>query len=150
MLTDMVKQERAKIMLKWADLIDQNIDEVAALDAMEAGKLYYFNKVVEIPSATDALRYYAGAADKIHGKVLKMNGDFHAYTLMEPIGVVGLIIPWNAPSHSFFIKVSPALAAGCTMVLKPAEQTSLSALFYAHLAKLVRINTLTFISPSKT
>lgn len=126
-------------MVKWAELIEENIDEAAALDTMDAGKLYYFNKFAEIPSATNALRYYAGAADKIHGKVLKMNGDFHAYTLMEPIGVVGHIIPWNAPSFAFFMKVSPSLAAGCTMVLKPAEQTPLSALFYAHLAKLVRI-----------
>ncbi|KAK8472833.1 hypothetical protein PHAVU_002G314100 [Phaseolus vulgaris] len=135
----MAATERAKIMVKWAELIEENIDEAAALDTMDAGKLYYFNKFAEIPSATNALRYYAGAADKIHGKVLKMNGDFHAYTLMEPIGVVGHIIPWNAPSFAFFMKVSPSLAAGCTMVLKPAEQTPLSALFYAHLAKLAGI-----------
>ncbi|KAL3038658.1 hypothetical protein AAZX31_01G144400 [Glycine max] len=82
---------------------------------------------------------YAGAADKIHGDVLKMNGDFHAYTLLEPIGVVRHIIPWNAPTLSFFTKVSPSLAAGCTMVLKPAEQTPLSALVCAHLAKLAGI-----------
>ncbi|RDX70942.1 Aldehyde dehydrogenase family 2 member C4, partial [Mucuna pruriens] len=131
--------ERAKIMMKWADLIEQNIEEVAALDTIDAGKLHFFNKVAEIPSAANTLRYYAGAADKIHGDVLKMNGEFHAYTLLEPVGVVGHIIPWNAPSLTFFIKVSPALAAGCTMVLKPAEQTPLSALFYAHLAKLAGI-----------
>ncbi|KAG2411017.1 Aldehyde dehydrogenase family 2 member [Vigna angularis] len=136
------EQERAKIMMKWADLIEENIEEVAALDTMDAGKLYYSNKFGEIPAAANLLRYYAGAADKIHGEVLKVNGNFHAYTLMEPIGVVGHIIPWNAPSHSFFIKVSPSLAAGCTMVLKPAEQTPLSALFYAHLAKLVRLSLL--------
>ncbi|WVZ22897.1 hypothetical protein V8G54_001441 [Vigna mungo] len=135
----MAASERAKIMMKWADLIDENIEEVAALDTMDAGKLYHLNKFGEIPAAANLLRYYAGAADKIHGQVLKVNGNFHAYTLMEPIGVVGHIIPWNAPSHSFFIKVSPSLAAGCTMVLKPAEQTPLSALFYAHLAKLAGI-----------
>ncbi|BAT72811.1 hypothetical protein LR48_Vigan11g081600 [Vigna angularis] len=135
----MAASERAKIMMKWADLIEENIEEVAALDTMDAGKLYYSNKFGEIPAAANLLRYYAGAADKIHGEVLKVNGNFHAYTLMEPIGVVGHIIPWNAPSHSFFIKVSPSLAAGCTMVLKPAEQTPLSALFYAHLAKLAGI-----------
>ncbi|CAI8619800.1 unnamed protein product [Vicia faba] len=95
--------ERAKIMMKFANLIDENIQELAALDAIDAGKLYHMCKAFEIPSAANTLRYYAGAADKIHGEV------------------------------------SPCLAAGCTMVLKPAEQTPLSALFYAHLAKLAGI-----------
>lgn len=124
-------------MMKFAELIDENIEELATLDAIDAGKVYFINKAFEIPSAANTLRYYAGAADKIHGEVLKSSGQFHAYTLMEPIGVVGHIIPWNAPTIVFFTKVSPSLAAGCTMVLKPAEQTPLSALFYAHLAKLV-------------
>ncbi|KAG5022046.1 hypothetical protein JHK85_018388 [Glycine max] len=131
--------ERAKIMMKWADLIDQNIEEIAALDAIDAGKLYHWCKAVDIPAAANTIRYYAGAADKIHGEVLKASREFHAYTLLEPIGVVGHIIPWNFPSTMFVAKVSPSLAAGCTMVLKPAEQTPLSALFYAHLAKLAGI-----------
>ncbi|KAE9613943.1 hypothetical protein Lal_00016548 [Lupinus albus] len=131
--------ERAKIMMKWAELIDENIEEVAKLDAIDAGKLYHMCKAVDIPGAAKTLRYYAGAADKIHGEVLKMSREFHAYTLKEPIGVVGHIIPWNFPTTMFFIKVSPSLAAGCTMVLKPAEQTPLSSLFYAHLAKLAGI-----------
>ncbi|XP_045822526.1 aldehyde dehydrogenase family 2 member C4-like [Trifolium pratense] len=132
-------EARGKIMMKFAELIDENIEELAALDAIDAGKLYYIAKVMEIPGAISILRYYAGAADKIHGEVLKSHGQFHAYTLMEPIGVVGHIIPWNAPSSIFFTKVAPSLAVGCTMVLKPAEQTPLSALFYAHLAKLAGI-----------
>ncbi|XP_027357396.1 aldehyde dehydrogenase family 2 member C4-like [Abrus precatorius] len=131
--------ERARIMMKWADLIDQNVEELAALDAIDAGKLYHRCKALEIPSAANTIRYYAGAADKIHGEVLKPPRELHAYTLLEPIGVVGHIIPWNFPTSMFFTKVSPALAAGCTMVLKPAEQTPLSALFYAHLAKLAGI-----------
>ena len=130
-------QARAKIMMKFADLIEQNVEELAALDTIDAGKLFSMGKAVDIPVAASAVRYYAGAADKIHGEVLKMSGEFHAYTLREPIGVVGLIVPWNMPSTLFSWKVSPALAAGCTMVIKPAEQTPLSALFYAHLAKLV-------------
>ncbi|RWW69018.1 hypothetical protein BHE74_00023414 [Ensete ventricosum] len=81
------------------------------------------------------VRYYAGAADKIHGETLKMSGEFQGYTLREPIGVVGHIIPWNFPTIIFFFKVAPALAAGCTMIVKPAEQTPLTALYYAHLAK---------------
>lgn len=124
-------------MMKWADLIDQNIEEVAALEAIDAGKPYHLCKAMDIPGAANTVRYYAGAADKIHGEVLKMSREFHGYTLREPIGVVGHIIPWNFPTTMFFAKVSPSLAAGCTMVIKPAEQTPLSALFYAHLAKLV-------------
>ncbi|XP_057748409.1 aldehyde dehydrogenase family 2 member C4-like isoform X1 [Arachis stenosperma] len=135
----MPPSERAKIMMKWAELIDENVEELAALDTIDAGKLYHMCKAVDIPTASNTLRYYAGAADKIHGEVLKMSGQFHAYTLMEPIGVVGHIIPWNFPTTMFFLKVSPSLAAGCTMVLKPAEQTPLSALFYAHLAKLAGV-----------
>ncbi|KAL5079680.1 hypothetical protein RYX36_008101 [Vicia faba] len=127
--------ERAKILLKWADLIEQNIEEIAALDTIDAGKLYNFCKAVDIPGVANTLRFYSGAADKIHGEVLKPARELHAYTLMEPIGVVGHIIPWNFPSTMFVAKVAPSLAAGCTMVLKPAEQTPLSALFYAHLSK---------------
>ncbi|KAL1554877.1 Aldehyde dehydrogenase, cytosolic 1, variant 2 [Salvia divinorum] len=122
-------------MLKFADLINQNVEELAALDAQDAGKIYNIVKATEIPSAAEKLRYYAGAADKIHGSTLKMSGQLHGYTLLEPIGVVGLIIPWNFPSHMFTLKAAPALAAGCTMVIKPAEQTPLSALFLAHLSK---------------
>lgn len=127
-------------MMKFADLIEQNIEELATLDSLDAGKLFSSGKTLEIPGAARTLRYSAGAADKIHGKVLKMSRPLQAYTLLEPIGVVGHIIPWNYPSSIFFIKTSPALAVGCTMVVKPAEQTPLSALFYAHLAKLVRHN----------
>ncbi|GMY35998.1 aldehyde dehydrogenase family 2 member C4 [Fagus crenata] len=126
-------------MMKFADLIEQNVEELAALDTIDAGKLFSMGKAVDIPAAASVVRYYAGAADKIHGEVLKMSREFHAYTLREPIGVVGHIIPWNFPSNLFFLKVSPALAAGCTMVVKPAEQTPLSALYYAHLAKLAGI-----------
>ncbi|CAI0628963.1 unnamed protein product [Linum tenue] len=126
---------RAKIMHKFADLIDQHIEELATLDTLNAGKLFSWGKAVDIPSVANTLRYFAGAADKIHGQVLKMSRELHAYTLLEPIGVVGLIIPWNFPSTMFFVKVAPSLAAGCTMVVKPAEQTPLSALFFAHLAR---------------
>ena len=127
-------------MMKFADLIEQNIEELATLDCIDAGKLFSLGKAIDIPEVANTLRYYAGAADKIHGVVLKMSRPFHAYTLLEPIGVVGHIIPWNFPSTMFFAKVSPSLAAGCTMVVKPAEQTPLSALYYAYLAELVYIS----------
>ena len=84
-----------------------------------------------------SIRYYAGASDKIHGKTLRMANQLQGYTLHEPIGVVGHIIPWNFPIGMFLMKTSPALAAGCTMLVKPAEQSPLSALYLAHLAKLV-------------
>ncbi|GFQ03048.1 aldehyde dehydrogenase family 2 member c4 [Phtheirospermum japonicum] len=131
--------ERRRIMLKFADLINEHADELAALDTIDGGKLYNFGKIADIPSAAETIRYFAGAADKIHGSTLKMSRELHGYTLREPIGVVGHIIPWNFPSQMFSMKVGPALAAGCTMVVKPAEQTPLSALYYAHLAKLAGI-----------
>ncbi|KAK6941533.1 Aldehyde dehydrogenase domain [Dillenia turbinata] len=131
--------QRGRIMMKFAELVDQNVEELASLDAVDAGKLYHWGTIVDIPDSSETLRYYAGAADKIHGATLKMSREFQAYTLREPIGVVGHIIPWNFPSNMFFMKVAPALAAGCTMIVKPAEQTPLSALYYAHLAKLAGI-----------
>ncbi|KAL5229231.1 hypothetical protein ABZP36_017496 [Zizania latifolia] len=127
--------ERGRILHKFADLVDQHVEELAALDTVDAGKLFQMGKLLDIPSGANLLRYYAGAADKIHGETLKMSRPCHGYTLKEPVGVVGHIVPWNYPTTMFFFKVSPALAAGCTMVVKPAEQTPLSALFYAHLAK---------------
>ncbi|WZY84334.1 hypothetical protein YC2023_030718 [Brassica napus] len=130
------KNERARIINKYTDLIQQNIEELAALDAVDGGKLFQVGKMNDIPAAAGHFRYYAGAADKIHGETLRMTRpSLFGYTLKEPIGVVGHIIPWNFPSIMFAMKVAPALAAGCTMVVKPAEQTPLSALFYAHLSK---------------
>nr|XP_009403415.1 PREDICTED: aldehyde dehydrogenase family 2 member C4 [Musa acuminata subsp. malaccensis] len=127
--------ERGRIMMKYADLIDQHAEELAAVECLDAGKLFLLNKILDVPGASNMVRYYAGAADKIHGETLKMSGEFQGYTLREPIGVVGHIIPWNFPTIMFFFKVAPALAAGCTMIVKPAEQTPLTALYYAHLAK---------------
>ncbi|XVF88508.1 hypothetical protein PTKIN_Ptkin19aG0056600 [Pterospermum kingtungense] len=131
--------ERGRIMMKFADLIEENVEELAALDTINGGKLFGLCKVMDVPGAARSLRYYAGAADKIHGTVLKLSKGLQGYTLREPIGVVGHIIPWNFPTIMFFMKVAPALAAGCTVVVKPAEQTPLSALYYAHLAKLAGI-----------
>ncbi|XP_073526483.1 uncharacterized protein [Phyllobates terribilis] len=131
--------QRGRIMAKLADLIEQNVEELAYLDTVDAGKLFGLGKVMDIPGAAQLVHYYAGAADKIHGDTLKMSRELQGYTLREPIGVVGHIIPWNFPTAMFIMKVAPALAAGCTMVVKPAEQTPLSALFYAYLAKLAGV-----------
>ena len=122
-------------MSKLADLMEQHIEELAMLDGADAGKLLLLGKIIDIPGALQMLRYYAGAADKIHGETLRVSGKYQGHTLKEPIGVVGIIIPWNFPSNMFFLKVSPALAAGCTVIVKPAEQTPLSALYYADLAR---------------
>ncbi|KAL4283716.1 hypothetical protein GQ457_16G003840 [Hibiscus cannabinus] len=131
--------ERGSILMKFADLIDENAEEIAALDAVNGGKLFIMCKLIDIDGASRTLRYYAGAADKIHGTVLKLSKGLQGYTLKEPIGVVGSIIPWNFPTAMFFMKTAPALAAGCTIILKPAEQTPLSALYFAHLAKLAGV-----------
>lgn len=124
-------------MSKFGDLIDEHMEELAALECLDAGKPLLLNKVIDMPQASNIMRYYGGAADKIHGQTLKMAGEFQGYTLREPIGVVGHIIPWNFPTVMFALKVAPALATGCTMVVKPAEQTPLTALYCAHLAKEV-------------
>ncbi|KAK8969939.1 Aldehyde dehydrogenase family 2 member C4 [Platanthera guangdongensis] len=127
--------ERGRIMMKFADLIDQHREELAILESLDSGKLLHLNKALDIPAVANYLRYYAGAADKIRGETLKCSGEYQAHTLKEPIGVVGHIIPWNFPSIMFFMKAAPALAAGCTMIVKPAEQTPLTALYYANLSK---------------
>ncbi|KAJ1259725.1 hypothetical protein BS78_10G177900 [Paspalum vaginatum] len=127
--------ERGRIITRFAELVEKHADELAVLESLDAGKHPAVTKAVDVGNAAGSLRYFAGAADKIHGETLKMQGPFQAYTLREPLGVAGLIIPWNFPTTMFAIKVAPALAAGCTMVVKPAEQTPLSALYLADLAK---------------
>jgi coniferyl-aldehyde dehydrogenase len=88
-------------MSKLADLVEQHTEELAALDGADAGKLLLLGKMIDIPAATQMLRYYAGAADKIHGDVLRVSGKYQGYTLKEPIGVVGVIIPWNFPTMHY-------------------------------------------------
>ncbi|GJU36578.1 aldehyde dehydrogenase family 2 member C4-like protein [Tanacetum coccineum] len=132
-------EARRKIMLKFADLIDENADELATLEVIDGGKLFGISRYFEVPKASETFRYFAGAADKIRGATLKMSSNIQAYTLREPIGVVGHIIPWNGPAYMFATKVAPALAAGCTMVIKPAEQTPLTVLLFAHLSKLAGV-----------
>lgn len=124
-------------MAKYAEVVERHADELAALESLDAGKPLAAARAVDVGECVGILRYFAGAADKIHGETLKMSRQLQGYTLREPLGVAGLIVPWNFPAIMFFSKVSPALAAGCTVVVKPAEQTPLSALYYAHLAKLV-------------
>merc|ERR1712013_74220 len=106
------------------------------MDACDRGRL--LNKLatyVDIPFSIKIIRYYAGCADKIEGKTIPVDGDYFCYTRMEPLGVIGSIIPWNFPLLMVAFKLAPALAAGNTMVLKPAEQTPLTALYLGQLVK---------------
>lgn len=130
----MSASERGRLMYKLADLIEKNLPELAALETLDNGKPIRDSMNADLPLVVACYRYYAGWADKIHGKVIPVNGPYHAYTRHEPVGVVGQIIPWNFPALMQAWKWGPALAAGCTVVLKPAEQTPLTALRIAELA----------------
>ena len=115
-------------MYKLADLVEKHQDELAALEALDNGKPFGFAKAADIALCIKTYRYYAGWADKIHGQVIPISGPFHCYTKEEPVGVAAQIIPWNFPALMQAWKLGPALATGCTVVMKPAEQTPLTAL----------------------
>jgi aldehyde dehydrogenase (NAD+) len=128
-------RERGRLMFRLADLIEEEIEELAALETLDNGKPIRDSRHVDLPLVIDCLRYYAGYADKIHGQTIPIRGNFFCYTRREPIGVAGQIIPWNFPMLMTAWKWGPALAAGCTIVMKPAEQTPLTCLRMAQLAK---------------
>ncbi|HEY1154592.1 MAG TPA: aldehyde dehydrogenase family protein, partial [Pseudolabrys sp.] len=120
--------DRGRILNKLADLIEQHGEEIAALESRDAGKPISAVLRQDLPAALDTLRYYAGFADKINGQVIPARPDALTYTVREPVGVVAAIVPWNFPLMIGMWKIAPALACGCTVVLKPAEITPLSAL----------------------
>jgi aldehyde dehydrogenase (NAD+) len=124
----MSASERGKLMNRLADLMEKNLDELARLEALDNGKPYSVAKAADLPLSIACYRYYAGWADKIQGKTIPIAGNYFCYTRHEPVGVVGQIIPWNFPLLMQAWKLGPGLAAGNTVVLKPAEQTPLSAL----------------------
>ncbi|MES5482307.1 aldehyde dehydrogenase family protein [Bradyrhizobium sp. INPA03-11B] len=126
--------ERGHILLKWAELLKQHADEIVALESLDAGKPIAGVLRQDFPAAIDTLTYYAGWADKISGDVVSTRDDALTYTVREPIGVVAAIVPWNFPLMIGMWKLAPALACGCTVVMKPAELTSLSALRIGELA----------------
>ena len=128
-------RERGRLMHKLADLMEENIDELAALETLDNGKPIRDSRNADLPLAIDCLRYYAGYADKIHGQTIPVRGNYFTYTRREPVGVAGQIIPWNFPILMTAWKWGPALAAGCTIVMKPAEQTPLTCLRLARLAQ---------------
>ncbi len=127
--------ERGRLLNKLADLIEQNKEELAALESLDNGKPYRDALAADLGLTVKCYRYYAGWADKIHGKTIPVEGNYFCYTRHEPLGVVGQIIPWNFPLLMQAWKWGPALATGCTIVLKPAEQTPLTALRVAALAQ---------------
>ncbi len=131
----MSASERGRLLHKLADLIEQNREDLAALETLDNGKPLRDSLNADLPLTVKCYRYYAGWADKIQGKTIPVEGPFFCYTRHEPVGVVGQIIPWNFPLLMQAWKWGPALAAGCTVVLKPAEQTPLTALRVAELAQ---------------
>jgi acyl-CoA reductase-like NAD-dependent aldehyde dehydrogenase len=120
--------DRALLLLRLADLIGENADEIAQLESLDNGKPLSNAQTVDVPRVQDHFRYFAGWCTKIYGDQIPVSTDMLVYTRREPIGVVGAIIPWNFPISMASWKLAPALAAGCTVILKPAEQTPLSAI----------------------
>lgn len=120
--------DRARCMFRFADLIEKNADQLSTLESIDNGKPAHIARAADLFLVSRNIRYYAGWADKIHGQTINCDGPFHSYTKKEPVGVVGQIIPWNFPLLMMAWKLGPALATGCTTVVKPAQQTPLTAL----------------------
>ncbi|MDI3257923.1 MAG: aldehyde dehydrogenase family protein [Kyrpidia sp.] len=125
--------DRERLLHRIADLIETHAEALAFLETYDTGKPLRETKMVDIPLTIQCFRYYAGWPSKIKGDTIPVRGQFLTYTLREPVGVVGQIVPWNFPLYMAAIKVAPALATGNAVVLKPAEETPLSALYLARL-----------------
>ena len=129
----MSASDRGRLIWKLGDLIEEHLEEFAQLESLDNGKPLAVARVADVPLAADLFHYMAGWATKIEGNTIPFSPKYLAYTRREPVGVVGQIIPWNFPLLMAAWKLGPALATGCTVVLKPAEQTPLSALLLAEL-----------------
>ena len=130
---------RGRLMHKFADLIERDHTYLASLESLDNGKPYKYSYLVDVRVLVNSLRYYAGMADKVYGRTIPADGDVQCHTVRDPIGVVGAILPWNFPVAMFAMKAAPALAAGCTIVIKQSEETPLTTLYLAALAKEVGI-----------
>jgi acyl-CoA reductase-like NAD-dependent aldehyde dehydrogenase len=128
-------RERGRYLYKIAELLKLHKEELARIETMDNGKPISETLNADLPLAIECFEHFAGLADKIGGETIPISGDFLNYTTREPVGVVGQIIPWNFPLLMLAWKVAPALASGCTVVLKPAEQTPLTALEFGKLVK---------------
>jgi len=137
----LTSHQRAKVLLKFADLIDANIQTLAELEVLDNGQPLMIAQYTVSGFAADFIRYYAGWTNKIEGTTIPVSpaeaapGESLSFTRREPIGVVGAIIPWNAPIAMAALKLGPSLAAGCTIVLKPAELAPLTAMKLCDIAK---------------
>src|SRR5689334_3837082 len=120
--------KREKILWNIGEILHKNREELSVLESMENGKTVREAAGADVSPAIDAFRYYAGWVRKIYGETIPVDGPYLNYTLREPVGVVGAIVPWNYPLQLAVWKVAPALACGCSIVLKPSELTPLTAL----------------------
>jgi aldehyde dehydrogenase (NAD+) len=130
----MSARERGRLLSKLADRMMERADELAALETRHNGKPIFEARQIEIPAAAECLEYYAGWADKVGGETIPVKGNYLTYTLREPLGVVGAIVPWNFPLLLATWKIGPALATGNTVILKPAPETPLTALALGEIA----------------
>ena len=136
---DLTPAERGKMIWRLGDLIYEHLEELAQLESLDNGKPIVIARAADVPLSADMFQYMAGWITKMEGNTIPISvpyvpgATFHAYTLREPVGVVGQIIPWNFPLLMAAWKLAPAMATGCTMILKPAEETPLSALLLGEL-----------------
>ena len=128
-------RERGKLLIRIAERLMARADEVATLETLDNGKPIFESRQIDIPSSADVLFYYGGWADKLTGSTLPLTPDAFQFTLREPVGVVGAITPWNFPLLLAVWKIAPALASGCTVVLKPASLTPLSCLAFGDVCR---------------
>src|SRR5207247_2673207 len=126
--------ERQRLLWKLAELIERDADEIARLETLDNGKPIFESRQIDLGMVVNCFQYFAGWATKLAGETIPVNPAYFTYTLREPIGVIGAIIPWNFPMIMVGWKAAPALAAGNTVVLKPAELTPLSAIRIGELA----------------
>lgn len=126
--------KRGAVLMRLADLLEENADELAELETRDNGKTYFESRKVDVPFAAETFRYFAGLADKVEGSTIPVKGPFFNYTLREPVGVVGCIVPFNFPISIASWKVAPALACGNAVILKPAHETPQTALRLGELA----------------
>jgi aldehyde dehydrogenase (NAD+) len=128
-------RERGRLIWKIGEKLLERADDIARLETLHNGKPIFESRQIEVPASAECFQYFAGWADKIHGETLPVKGNYLTYTLREPIGVVAAIVPWNFPLLLTSWKVGPALAAGNTVIIKPASQTPLTALALADIAR---------------
>jgi acyl-CoA reductase-like NAD-dependent aldehyde dehydrogenase len=132
---EMSASDRGRILWKMGDLVDKYNEDLGTLETLDNGKPIFESRQVDMPMVAEVLRYYAGWATKISGDTSPVRGPFFNYTLREPLGVIAAIVPWNFPLLLASWKIAPALAAGNTVVVKPASWTSLSMLRLAEISQ---------------